>query len=37
MAFNLPMFKQITNVVAIKTKEVNRIQLAGNETEPSNN
>lgn len=23
--------------MAIKTKEVNRIQLAGNETEPSNN
>lgn len=35
--FNLPVFEQIINVVAIKTKEVNQIQLAGNETEPSNN
>lgn len=37
MVFNLPVFEQIINVVAIKTKEVNQIQLAGNETEPSNN
>lgn len=31
------VFEQITNVVAMKTKEVNGIQLAGNETELSNN
>lgn len=37
MAFNLPVFEQIMNAVAIKTKEVNRMQLAGNETELSNN
>lgn len=37
MAFNLPVFEQIMNAVAIKTKEVNLMQLAGNETELSNN
>lgn len=36
MAFNLPVFEQIINAVAVKTKEVNRIQLPGNETELSN-
>lgn len=30
--FNLPVFEQIINVVAIKTKEVNGIQLSGNGT-----
>lgn len=33
MAFNLPVFEQIINTVAIETKEVNRIQLADSETE----
>jgi hypothetical protein len=37
MVFNLPVFERIINVVAMKTKEVNQIQLAGSKTEPSDN
>lgn len=37
MVFNLPVFEQIINVVAMKTKEVNRIQLAGSKTNPCDN
>lgn len=31
-----PVFEQIINVVAIKTKDADQMQLAGNETESSN-
>lgn len=33
VVFNLPAFEQIINVVAIKTKEVNQIQLVGKENQ----
>lgn len=35
--FSLPVFEQIINGMAMKTKEVNCIQLADSKTKPSDN